>query len=52
MAAGERARNPAHLPSEALVEFVRVREIAIREEDHNHADGEGCEDDEGKEPAG
>ena len=50
VAAGQRARNPAHLPAELLIEFIRVGQTAISEADHHHADGERGQNDCGKQP--
>jgi len=52
MTAGQRARNPAHLPAELLVVFIRVGQVAISEADHHQADGKGHKNDDGKKPAG
>jgi hypothetical protein len=46
VAAGQGAGDPTHLPSETLVEFVGIGQIAIGEDDDYHADGEGDEHDE------
>ena len=40
MSAGQRARNPAHLPTECFIVLVRIGEIAISEKDNHHADGQ------------
>ena len=52
MPAGQGARDPAHLPAELLVVFIRVGQIAIGEADYHQADGKGRKNDEGKKPAG
>src|ERR1700733_10829355 len=39
MAAGERAGDPAHFPTEAFVKFIGVRKIAIGEKDDDEPDG-------------
>ncbi len=50
VAAGQRTRNPAHLPAELLVEFICVGQIAISKEDHNHANGKRRKNNCGKQP--
>jgi len=52
MSAGHGARYPAHLPAELLVEFIRVGQTAIREANHDQANGKGHKNDDGKQPAG